>query len=196
MFRVKHKFQLEFLQLPQIPFSPSHFPARIVVADNYELQFVKQGVIQDHRRSYHKCHFDKNYVVLRMSWKQWKVYICCRAFCQVYMRWWILQWIDNSNIQSRKTSPNNILTKFCKLCQSRTSLALEREVRRYFVSRSEWWGISQQVRRLWFNWGSSLPSTPLPIQLYHVKLNVLLTAFLAFPTLHYKQPSSHVEGNF
>ena len=49
--------------------SPPLISLLIVVADNYELQFVKQGVIQDHGRSYHKCHFDKNYVVLRMSWK-------------------------------------------------------------------------------------------------------------------------------
>ena len=47
--------------------SPPLISLLIVVADNYELQFVKQGVIQDHGRSYHKCHFDKNYVVLRMS---------------------------------------------------------------------------------------------------------------------------------
>ena len=66
--------------------SPPLISLLIVVADNYELQFVKQGVFQDHGRSYHKCHFDKNYVVLRMSWKQLKVYICCRAFGQAYMR--------------------------------------------------------------------------------------------------------------
>ena len=96
--------------------------------------------------------------------------------------------IDNSNIQSRKTSPNNILTKFCTLCQSRTCTGTWGDVLSHEASGG-WWGISQQVRRLWFNWGSSLPSTPLTIQLYHIKLNVLLTAFLAFPTLHYKQPS-------
>ena len=49
----------------------------------------------------------------------------------------------------------------CTPCMCLSSGALKRrEFRGYFVSRSVW-GISQ-VSRLWFNWGSSLPSTPLP----------------------------------